>query len=111
MSVQLEVLFDSNKHQVNVKEENLDAVKQLLNANKGLLTFNKSILLELENNKLCSNGFMPLSTNPKTLKTFFDLLAAHVSNVVLTIDIVEDETNKGLLLRYKDGKIDKQEAY
>ena len=111
MTVQLEVIFNSSKHEIDIKTENNDALKQLLNANKSILSFNKSILLELENNKLCSNGFMTLGTSSKVLQAFFDTLAPFISPHSMTIDIVDAESKTGLLLRYKSGNLEKTESY
>ena len=111
MAVQLEVIFDSSKHEVEIKTEHIDAVKQLLNANKAILSHSKSILLELENNKLCSNGYMNVSGTTKVLRVFFETLSPYLSNHSMAIDIVDSDTKTGLLLKYKSGKVEKSEEY
>lgn len=111
MSVQVEVLFNGGKYEVEVKNDHIDALKQLLDANKNVLSYNKSILLELENNKLCSNGFMTVTGSSKTLQAFFETLAPYLATTTLTIDIIDDTSKEGLLLRYKSGKLEKKETY
>lgn len=100
------VVFNGNDYEYKINnKEQLEAFKKLYNANKELIFSSKNPFLQIENNVLGSIGNAVTPLDKKVLEKFFNTMSEVLKSCCFSVDIYNNDENKGLMLKYEAGKI------